>query len=195
MARTVATAVTRRILRTVGLAQRCDRDGFLAFSPRELSLIFALRVEKLILDEQCFLFRAELAAASHAVETDFAVKIYLSAATIRAVHFLILRIKHYCIAPSSRYRMLLINSRCFIVHFLDEQKPACRFRPKNTGFPVHAGSNSIGSAQGGRGKVFRHCFVLPRPCRSLACRHCFLAMECEFTLPTCPEKKFISFSF
>ena len=67
-------------------------------------------MDKLTLDEQFCLIRTELTATHHTVETDFAVKIYLSAATFRAVEILILRLKHCSIEPFSGYRMLLIET-------------------------------------------------------------------------------------
>ena len=99
-----------RTIRTVGLAQRYHRDDSMDVLRCQLRAIFGQCMDKLMLDEQFCLLRTELTATDHTVETDFAVKIYLSAATFWAVEILILRLKHYRIGPFSSYKVLLITT-------------------------------------------------------------------------------------
>lgn len=91
-----------------------------------LRAIFGLCMDKLVLDEQFCLLRTELTATNHTVETDFAVKIYLSAATFWAVEILIPRLKHYRIGPFSGFRVLLVTTHDVL---------SAIFRP-NTSWPV-----------------------------------------------------------
>ena len=93
---------------------------------RLLREIFGPCVGKLVLDEQLCLFETELTAAHHTVETDFAIKIYLSAATFWAVEILVLRLKHCRVGPFFGYRVLLITIPDYSIGYLRaEQKLAC----------------------------------------------------------------------
>jgi len=65
-------------------------------------------------DEHLCLFGGEFPTAGLTVKTDFAVKMYFSAATSWAAYILISWLKHFPIKPHSYPETYLISSKCFI---------------------------------------------------------------------------------